>query len=774
MSSTRVMFNMKVYRSILASAEITTSFTKLPVCDLLGYEIGDLPPFRGFLRDLCDMWMQDADVEDLTVVGIICERVLKSNGYRDFYSSYFLGSGNISADSSRVSAGEYGSRARKAAIASVKIVNHTGNDFGDDEEQLVDRIDEESEEEEEQEDGVVAEIDNVDDLIEDLDDYESAVSINLDEFHKKLGPKFSAYTIDEVARTIIKVFRDRQVPLVKSFKPPGTIIPDYSLQYELATKMGADESYARAAMSHLTVSVNVIRCDIQPDSFFSKKCRIVSEKPLIVHNGDYYAYFGAGTYIQFSRKEIRNYEPDLPYGEIWASCALLYTSADLRLNVQLPFWSKKSGTITQRIWTISEKVARMLPAHHKNLWNVIKRAADILKANKTDVVGWIEVRDPRSKKNVKKNMTLMSFVRACMSTLASTEVDFAFDRASWKALRDKTIFDLAWHKHEYKTLTLGSEIVPYNNTAIKFTDAYLNLVRTEKSWLRRGVFADPNKKIAILYGGVTSAGRNPQLYAMRHLFEELLGKSINSTYGKEQASARYKVFQFDLNGNSYTDTIQIDASKREDVMRLNDCTAGFDVVICILDLADGSVNSSLNVKLESWLSNFLVLDNINFVTTKYCCTSKLTVCGAEKIIPMNSVLFGTADNQVNVGRSHGAEGICLLTPTRKKNSNPVCLMPMTLDKDSKFREKCFEGSMKQFSPAATFNVPADYVRWFCTGTFTVAGFRGGSDVDIAVVSTWKAGAFEFIEETSDEDRRAPRVDAAPGKDGHAEDDGETH
>lgn len=759
MSSKSIVFNAKIYQTIVNSDVIIHEFAALDFFQATGIDQSRMPKFKEFLSSLAELFYDDADVTDLAIVGAICKKVAAAPGYAEFYRECINGEAKLPkaerhladdcADVPRVTKkGKSGKNERKEMI---KKVLHT-SEFPDYED-LEQHDDSESSEEVSSDEERDEDQERLE-LIDDLDDFDAPITVNLNDFHKKLGSAFAVYTVDEVARTIIKICRDKGMSIVRNFKVSGKTITDHKLQYLLSSKIRDDESYARSAMSQLTVSVNVTRCDIQPDTFFSKQCSIVSQTPFIVHNGEYYGYFDGGAFIQFSRKPIRDYTPDREYSELWASCSMLYTTTELRLTFQLPFWSKKNATITQRIWTISDEVSRRLPAHHKNLWNVVKRAADVLKNGKLGVIGWVDVRTPGQTKNVRKSMTLMAFIKACMVTLADPEVDFNFDRNTWRDLRKDTLLDQAWHKHEYKTLKLGETVVPYNNTSIKFVDAYLNLVRGDKSWLKCGKFAKPTNKVAILYGGVTSSGRNTQLLAVRHFFRELWGKSIAESHGSGKAAARWNIFNFDLHGNAYTDTIQIDASKREDVARLNELTGEYDVVICILDLADGSVNSSLNVKLENWLPNFLVLEKLEFVTTKYCCTSKISVAGADRIIPMNSVIFGTKDAPINVGRTHGAEGICLLTPSKKTVRGPaICLMPMSFDKDGAFRMKCFEGSLQQFSPHATLDVPSEFVRWFPKSASMTAGFRGGQDVEIEIVRKWSdAGAFEHIEDTSDEDQ----------------------
>jgi len=587
-------------------------------------------------------------------------------------------------------------------------------------------------------------------------DEDDVGNFDFNSFVNHLGPRARTEDPRSIARTAIQIAASLGVPGASSVKLSGKTITDFELTQAIHTLVKRESGWVHCCMLYLQEAVSLSKSSVSYENFFSRPINVyrfpgskgeITAENAIIFNGEWYATLADIPRLHFSKSEPKMIRSNPGYAELWSTLALLITSSKIRHSIDLPYWNSTRSVEVIKVWQIDEMFAEYLPVGARNLHETITLTADKIYVLKKPLIGYVK----QGEKKVR--MTLFDFIALCLGTMKNKNVEFQFDRAAWRKLRKDTVFDGVWGKNPYLLAVYGTDgalqAIPYNNTVNKFIDAMLNLLPL----LKGDKFA--NKKVLVLYGGVTTSGRNTQLEAADYFFTELFGER-QSVGRKFDNTKNWDLVKFDLNGNHTSGTLAVDLASIDSIRKLNAFAEDYERVIMITDTADSSVTAATNAKAGVWISNVIAaIPNITFITMKYCCASPITVTGAGAIIPLKSKMFlsDKGEQIYNVGRSHGAEGIVYVTPkTAKEEIKAKTLLPFRgKDKDTDyeqlFRDRCYEGSFDQLRQRPFYFIRDEWVKYFPKHLGIVAGLtKGGQETESEILDSWNMANIDITSE----------------------------
>lgn len=467
----------------------------------------------------------------------------------------------------------------------------------------------------------------------------------------------------------------------------------------------------QALLSNSVVSIDVTVSKVSIDAFFAYPVSRVDDKTLktVSPKGSIFADFSQAPCIFFRTIHRRT---DVPPGfqKLWVECALVLQQASLRPGITLIRYDR--GVRTTLVWRLHPQlVPHFVLGVTVPQTVATETAKKLLEMGAHQLIGHIN--------GSTKAYSLRGFMDTCLKSTNNVDVPVQDDRENWRSLRSGTIFDSEWYRHEYLSLQLGDQFVPYRNTAIKFIDAYLNLIPTLEKLEGR---------ITVVYGGVTVKGRNSQYLAMLHFFTTLWGAPTIS-----DPAGRWTPIAFDNNSAPNYMVHRADASVLTDMEALGRVVANDHVIVC-LDLADASVAPEINLKVATWIENcFKSFRNLRFVTSKYCVGADLTVKLCKTLAPLNSVLFSEEiDNRsvrvCNVGRGHGLEGIVFAAPgAEARGLRAYSASGVSCDAVQRIiRDRMYNVSKAQFEPQMSFKVPEEYVRYFPVNYGSISSLKSST------------------------------------------------
>ena len=536
-----------------------------------------------------------------------------------------------------------------------------------------------------------------------FDDLEVVISTFPDLVKGYVPTLFSKYSADQLARTLIKLANNTGKSTASR---PGTIIKDYD---DINTFNAAFGNMFKTNQYHqiLEQALLYTQQTVEAKSNYMSYDQFMSKFEDVIYRDNSYYPVAAGRKLLVNALPAvvlvpvgySNPDVEQEYGLLAADLAVIMTRSGPKSTIVCDYCIKgKPSTLT---FHVDPEVLKAVAGTTDDVAKAVSRHTVALHANGyRNIKGSLQVNT--AKGMATRKVTLQKFIaEGSKSWVASgNHVELL---KFWRSVRLGTCLDDAWMKHDSLLLkrdpdainSSGSRVggpvfMPYNSTAMKLVLGYHAFMPT---------IAKYTGKILVLYGGVTTNGKNAQLFAMRHLFESYLGPEKIDDAGNE-TEGKWLLRPFDLNGNVTFGTLSVNAKNLDSVLSLSTLCQKFDKVIVHLDLASGSVTEALNAEAGMFISNFLKLPNVKFVTSKYCVTGAIEVSGASAVVQMTDPVEGN-----HVGRSHGVEGIVLATRNVKKPTEIVRLQPFPDVKGrtskelyERFLDAMHEGNMKRFSP----------------------------------------------------------------------------
>jgi len=509
--------------------------------------------------------------------------------------------------------------------------------------------------------------------LDELDEEDIAVEdINFSQQCAQFFSEFTQYDTDVIARTVIAYCKQRGITTSPA---SGVVISDphargkFDIVCANLERSQSIYTLLNSALAHVATKKQVVANYQTYDSFSRKAITYIGDDPVV--DGQRLCVRSLPAVIMKPITEKPDHDVESKMGRLAVDVALLVTTNGLRTPLSLEFSTidKRTGEakVVRGVWTIAPEFVSLFTGKFTDVGRSVAMCTRILFAK-----GYTVIHGMYGTKNV----SVWDFVNLSVKSWEKRR-DVASLLKHWRTIRAGTFLDDAWMKHDFLTIKCARQpdFLPYNSTAMKlilgyackFPDVFGG--KKTRSVLER--LADLEGKVLFIYGGVTSNGKNSQLLAMRHMLKEVLGDPIVDNFGNQNASGRWSLITIDINGNAAYGTISVDAANLDSVLSLDANCQMFDNVCVHLDLADDSVTESSNNSIGVFVSNFLQLSNIKFVTSKYCASGKITVNGASCAVPLCDPLV---EQDVPVGRSHGVEGIIFSKPSATKRA-PITRHP---------------------------------------------------------------------------------------------------
>jgi len=509
--------------------------------------------------------------------------------------------------------------------------------------------------------------------LDELDEDDIAVEeINFSQQCAQFFSEFTHYETDVIARTVIAYCKQRGITTSPA---SGVVISDPHARGRFDTVCGnlerSQSIYAvlNSALAHVATKKQVVANYQTYDSFSRKAISYIGDDPVV--DGQRLCVRSLPAVIMKPITEKPDHDVESKMGRLAVDVALLLTTNGLRTPLSLEFSTvdKRTGDakVVRGVWTIAPEFVSLFTGKFTDLGRSVAMCTRILFAKGYTVIHGLYGT---------KNVSVWDFVNLSVKSWEKRR-DVASLLKHWRTIRAGTFLDDAWMKHDFLTVKCARQpdFLPYNSTAMKLILGYAykfsDVFGGKKNWSVLERLAELKGKVLFIYGGITSNGKNSQLLAMRHMLKEVLGDPIVDTFGNQNVSGRWSLITIDINGNSAYGTISVDAANLDSVLSLDPNCQMFENVCVHLDLADDSVTESSNNSIGVFVSNFLQLSNVRFVTSKYCASGKITVNGASCVVPLCDPLV---EQDVPVGRSHGVEGITFSKPSVTKRA-PVTRHP---------------------------------------------------------------------------------------------------
>lgn len=578
---------------------------------------------------------------------------------------------------------------RKAVVATAPVaapskiaVSLQANSNGDDDEEI---IEEEVEYEDDDEDEVKKQVTlrpkteltsvKVSSAIklDELNDDDIAVDeVNFSQQCAQFFSEFTHYDTDVIARTVIAYCKQRGITTSPA---SGVVISDphargkFDMVCANLERSQSIYTLLNSALAHVATKKQVVANYQTYDSFSRKAISYIGDDPVV--DGQRLCVRSLPAVIMKPITEKPDHDVESKMGRLAVDVALLLTTNGLRTPLSLEFSTidKRTGDVkvVRGVWTIAPEFVSLFTGKFTDLGRSVAMCTRILFAKGYTVIHGLYGT---------KTVSVWDFVNLSVKSWEKRR-DVPSLLKHWRTIRAGTFLDDAWMKHDYLTVRCARQpdFLPYNSTAMKLILGYAykfsDVFGGKKKWSVLQRLADLDGKVLFIYGGVTSNGKNSQLLAMRHMLKEMLGDPIVDNFGNQNTAGRWSLITIDINGNSAYGTISVDAANLDSVLSLDSNCQMFENVCVHLDLADDSVTESSNNSIGVFVSNFLQLSNVRFVTSKYCASGKITVNGASCVVPLCDPLV---DQEVPVGRSHGVEGIMFSKPSATKRA-PVTRHP---------------------------------------------------------------------------------------------------
>jgi hypothetical protein len=455
------------------------------------------------------------------------------------------------------------------------------------------------------------------------------------------------------------------------------------------------------------------------DSFCATKVTPVKAADGVFTNGTIFLDLSRSPAL-FASASRRMPEMDKQVPDMIRQLLVCVTSEGLRTTLSLEGFSH--GRVTTFTWSMLDAFSDLIGSCSIRMASMIEVANSLVSAGATGIIGRVSPRSSR--------LSVLNFIKFVNDTIIEqqeSERDFketytATLLRNWRIVRQNTILDSdPAYKHPYFMMRSGDNYFPYTNTHLKMIDAYVSLHATLSEFAKK---LNDGEKILVIYGGVTTKGHNVQVTAARHFFTTKFGAPITDAAGRVNKHGKWNFAKFDLVPNNVRSALSLDAS---DPIHVSDAWSeecqNYAHVIVVLDLADNSVNPTSNISMGKFISNFLSLPNVRFVTSKYCVIAPITIGCASRVTPLTSTMtpkisYRGVNYAMPTGREHGIEGIVCAYPGDKT----ILLRPFLIRSDGKFvssnayniafNMRMIQASVEQLAPRAVFEIPKDCSEFF--------------------------------------------------------------